>query len=189
MSTNGKKREASLTRWEPKEWTPTYESIVLLSCAGKANKELAELYDFTPVHISNILNCARAKILRREVLDNLRDRFDETIPVKLQTSALKAAERISDFIEDDSLAEKSPFAFVDRAMSLLRMAGHSKAQDKLPMMGGVVGGSQTNIGAAVVISDMAAQVIADSLKNAEQARLLHEGEFEVLSVGEDRTSD
>jgi hypothetical protein len=171
----GNGQEATkLTKWNPKEWHPVYEQILALSCMGKTNVELAEEFNYTPVHISNILTSPMAKLLRRQILNKLRSSVESTLPQKLQDAAAKAMERVQDFMDDDQLYEKSPFAFVDRAMTVLRAAGHSKHESS----GGNAFINTRN--ANVIMTGEAAEIISAALNKSDEARRLHAGEFEIV---------
>lgn len=167
-------RPAKLDRWRPKEWTPVYEQIVVLSCGmNRSNVELGEMFGFTPQHISNILNTPEASLVRRRVLETLREKVDGGLPKRLSDLADKATQRVAQVMYDDAVFERSPFAVVDRALRVLAGVGRLRNAETPP------GDTTNNI---LVLSGEAAQDIRDGLRKSREAREMHE--IEVLPAKE-----
>lgn len=105
------------------KWKPVYDMIVAGHILGRSNKELAEAFDFTSVHISNILRCDHAQSLIKAAHDRIREVSIEqsgdnvSLQVEIQTKAL---ERVRDFVNNDKLAYESPFPFLDRIKDLAK---------------------------------------------------------------------
>jgi hypothetical protein len=97
-------------------WKPVYDFIVAGHIMGKMNRELAELYDYTPTQISNILRSDRAQELIKTAHANIRasikDDIEETVDkqVKIQN---KIQAHIDKFLDKEHLAEGSPFKFME----------------------------------------------------------------------------
>lgn len=164
-------RPAKLTRWRPKEWTPIYEQIVILSAMGHSNKQLAETFKYSPQQISNIVCTPEAKLTRRRVLESLQQKAEDGIPTRLSVLADKATQRIAQVLHDDALFERSPFAVVDRGLSLLRGVGKLKTAAEADSQA-----SQQNI---LILAGEDASEIRAGLKKAREARDNHPVGIEV----------
>lgn len=171
-------------RWRPKEWLPIYEQIVVLSIAGRSNKDLASMFAYTEQHVCNILHTPEASLVRGLVLEKMRERAVEGIPAKLEATATKAAERIHDAIHDDELFEKSPFAIVDRSFRVLEAAGHIKSGDKPLGPLNVYSG-----GKAFILTEAAAERIRDTVKMLQEPTKEppRDVEYEVVSAEPNRS--
>ncbi len=172
-------RPARLTRWRPKEWTPVYEQIVVLSCGmNRSNKDLGEMFGFTPQHISNILSTPEASLVRRRVLETLREKVDGGLPQRLNDLADKATQRVAQVLYDDILFERSPFAVVDRSLTVLRGVGKLKTSEEAR--------SETNN--VLILTGEAASEIKEGLKKAREAREKHPVEIVVEPAKELKAS-
>lgn len=120
------RKQPSLKRWEAKKWRPEYERAVAYSALGKSNIEIAKLLNYTPVHVSNVLNLPLAKELKDKIMARMRERTMEDVPSILQKVAQKTAERLLKVVEDDDLFTKSPFAVIDRGLDVMKGIGHMK---------------------------------------------------------------
>lgn len=104
-----------------KKWKPTYDMIVAGHIMGKSNKELATEFDFTPVHIANILRSDHAQTLIAEASTRIReavkDKAENTVELQEEIKNL-ALKRQKEFLENDELVKNSPFHFVDRAIRI-----------------------------------------------------------------------
>lgn len=158
-------------KWVPKRWEIWHEQVVALSCIGKSNTEIASHFGYTPQHISNILNTPEASLVRRRLLDNLRERIDTSIPAKLDMIALKAVERLDSLINNDEIYERSPFAVVDRGLQVIKGLQHLK--DKTD---GVVKER------TIIMPPEIALRLAAGLEKAREARRLNDGEVVEVNV-------
>lgn len=168
---NGRKnggRVATFKRWIPKKWTPVYEEIVALSCAGKTNKELAEQFGYAEMHVSLILTSPQAAILRKQILDELHKRAIDGIPRRMEAIALKSVERLQALLNDDDKFEESPFQVVDRGLKVLLGTGHLKRDDVKQSPG-------MHVERAIIFSGEHTEDIKEALKLSEQAKQLHSG--------------
>lgn len=118
------KRQPSLKKWVAKKWRPEYERAVAYSALGKSNIEIAQLLNYTTVHVSNILNLPAAIELKEKILVRMRERILEDVPSILQKVAQKTAERLLTIVEDEELFTKSPFAVIDRGLEAVKGLGH-----------------------------------------------------------------
>lgn len=175
MTASAEYRPASLKRWRPKEWTPIYEQIVILSAMGHSNKQLAEAFHYSPQQISNIVCTPEAKLTRRRVLESLQQKAEDGIPTRLSALADKATQRVAQVLYDDALFERSPFAVVDRGLSLLRGVGKLKTAAEADQPG-----NQQNI---LILTGEDATDIRDGLKKAKEARERHPAEIPVETTG------
>lgn len=106
------------------KWKPYYDMIVSGHILGRSNKELAAEYDYTEVHIGNILRSDNAQKLIKEASDRIRGLAITKSSAGTEIDSeirQKARERILDFVNDDDIAHKSPFAFIDRVKSLANL--------------------------------------------------------------------
>lgn len=114
------------------KWKPIYDQIVAGHIIGRSNKELAAEFDFSEVHIGNILRSDNAQILISEASDRIRgavlSKQEENIDIEMEI-ARKAKERIRDFVNNDEIFLKSPFAFIDRVKDL---SGLKKEKESSP---------------------------------------------------------
>lgn len=156
-------RPAKLQRWRPKEWTPVYEQIVILSCGmNKSNKELGDMFGFTPQHISNILCTPEASLVRRRVLETLREKVDGGLPRRLSDLADKATQRVAQVLYDDAIFERSPFAVVDRSLAVLRGVGKLRSAEEAK------GDTTNNV---LILAGETANELRDGLRKAREAQL------------------
>lgn len=167
-------RPTRLKNWIPKTWRVEYEKMVALSVIGLSNKMIAQKMDYTPVHVSNILNMDQAEMLRQQLLAKMREGSISgpvteiaDIGVILSAAALSGAKRIKTFIENDDRFENQPLAVVDRSFELLKGLKHLKTAAETS------GGNGTQIG-AIVIGGQVAQNLMDGLVKANNVRKLHE---------------
>lgn len=110
-------------RWNPKEWKPEYERIVLASAIGLSGSQLAEKFGYTEPWISQILNSNQAKIILELIVRRTREYSLTTLPERLEKIHIKAFQRIESVINDDDMFERSPLAIFDRSVDLLKRGG------------------------------------------------------------------
>lgn len=164
---SGSSAVAIQAKWKPREWTAFHESIVIRSMLGKSNTEIATEIGYTPQHVSNILNSPEASMARRRVLEVLRTGVASSIDERLSDLADKAVVRLSQVMNDDELFEKSPFAVVDRGLSILRGVGRLKTQSDINAA------NQTNIKSAIFMSPGDAELLRLGIQKADEAQRLH----------------
>ena len=116
-------------KWKPKRWRPEYEVIVSLSATGMSHQAVSDRFfelsgtRYTVQHISNIVNTPEAKAFNEQCVAKLRGDFQETVSERITKAQQKALDRIENILNDDDIFEASPFAVVDRSLSLLRVGG------------------------------------------------------------------
>lgn len=165
MSGNVMKREAQFRRYRPKRWHPEFDLIVYASFAGESNTDIARKFGYTPQHISNILCSEHAEKIRETLREKISDEGDKSIAARMKVTSDKAVERMEKFMNNDELFEKSPFAFIDRAMRAIQITGASK-EDNSKI---VINNQTNNIGTAAM------DRIADALLASNEVKLLHQG--------------
>lgn len=117
-------------RWEPKEWRPEYQLIVVLSTANYTGDQISEImeskynYTVTKQHVSNILNTERAKQIKAEILGKVIEKTEKTVEENLELMERLAASRLVELLKNDSLMEQNPFSVADRSIKILE--GRSK---------------------------------------------------------------
>lgn len=158
-------RRARITRprWNPKEWHPIYEEVVLLDCMGYKRTEIAYRMGFSDMHVTNILKTEQAAIVRKLVLARINGKAMQTIEQRLETVTLKAMQRVEDVINNDTLAEKNPLGVFDRAITLLK--GTRKIQPDTE--------SGPHIGKAIIVSDQQFDKLIKGTAMADEAKRLH----------------
>lgn len=165
-------KKAKLGKWKPKKWRPEYDRIVGYSALGRSNTWIAENLQFTPEHVSVILNLPEAQALMTQLQTKLRERIIVNIPEVLDEVAQQAAKRLKQVMFDDEMFEKSPFAVIDRGMDVLKGLNHLRGGGNgapVPTPGTV-----TNIG-VVNISPNQKSDIMEGLEKVREVGLLHSG--------------
>lgn len=109
--------------WKPKEWRPEYARVVALSCMGHSNTKVAELSGYTKQHVSNILNLDEASEFRKLVIDKIKEKTVEDVPMQMERLQGNVVKRLNQAFEDDTLFENSPFALLDRGLRILEGKG------------------------------------------------------------------
>lgn len=160
-------------KWEPKEWRPQYEEIVLESARGASNKALAQKHGVTPQTICNINRTEQARKIRAELIANIRN-TGLTMQQRRLLLADKALERIEEYFENDVEAQKRPGAMADRAMKMLvgvgELKGESNENKNLIVIGDELG---EKLLGALTKSDLVRE------KYGVQSERLGSGEIEV----------
>jgi hypothetical protein len=158
--------ERKTQKWVPKKWKPIHTEVVALHTVGFKNVEIASKLDKTEVWVSLVLNTPQAKILLREVFNQLEEKLATTIEQNLSTAAFKAAERIRQFISNDEMALSHPLAMFDRSIKVLSSVGKIRNAEESQK-------SFVNKGNMFVMSDEAAKVIAESIQLSNTVDRLH----------------
>lgn len=164
-------RKGRLNKWKPKKWRPEYDRIVAYSALGKSNVWISQHLEFTPEHVSVILNLPEAKQMLDKLQTKMRERIEVNIPEVMGEISKQAVLRIKAVMFDDALFEKSPFHVIDRGMEILKGLSHLKGGGNgAPQQAGPV----TNIG-TVVISQGQRSDILDGLEKIAEVKKLHSG--------------
>lgn len=154
--------EAKANHWEPVEWHPYYEQIVLESCCGVTNIELARKYGLSKVHVSNILRTKSAQEVRNRVLADIQAGSKVSIQDKLAQMTEKSIERVAAMLDNDKLFAEKPLAVADRAFRMLE--GMNKLKPKGDV---VVNNNITNVSDAVI------DRFTEALKASNAAKAYH----------------
>jgi predicted transcriptional regulator len=162
-----KKREASFKHYRPKRWHPEFDLIVLASFMGKTNTEIAKEFGYTPQHVSNILSTSQAEEIRDSLREKISNQTEISISDRLKEISNVSLTRVETFLKNDELFEKSPFAFIDRAMRAAQIA-----QEKNDPKFQVNINNQTNNN---VLGNDAIDRIANALEVTTEVGLLHSG--------------
>lgn len=150
-------------KWVPKKWKPIYDRLVMAQVSGLDNKEIAEIFGYTPQQISNILTCSEAQALREKISENVNDHVMESIDAKLKRITVRAVDNIEKVIFDDNILEKAPLAILDRSERFLRSIGK--------LRGDV---SDNKVNNTVIISNDVAKLLAEGLNKANRVHELHQ---------------
>lgn len=162
-------KPARFTKWQPKKWEAMHEQMVILSTLGRSNVDIARMFGYTPQHIANVLTTPQADICRRRVLDNLRESAVKQIDGSLEDLADQSLVRLKQVMYDDDLFEKSPFAVVDRGISVLRGVGKLRAESSPGM----------NVKNALFMAKEDAAALLEGMKAADEAKRLNPVPVEV----------
>lgn len=173
LNSNSKKRGRPPGKWrgpkfryKPVKWEPKFNQIVFdyLAVPGITHEELGKKYEFSPAHIGNILNSPQAGLIKESLSNNIVSRNQESIPILLATSAKKVVQRVADFMSDDDLYTRNPFAFIDRTLKIGAAIGAIKEDGNGVNNTPSVSNTQINIG------DSAIKELAESLSIANKLR-------------------
>lgn len=110
-------------RWEPKKWEPIFDEMVLMSCLGKSQIEIARRFGYTTRHTNAILNSKHAQLSKRLILTKLQETIAQTIEQRIAGIKDKALTRIAQTLNDDKIFETAPMAVFDRSVTVLKGTG------------------------------------------------------------------
>lgn len=160
-----------IRKWQPNEWEGEYEKIVFESCMGASNTDLAVKYNFTPQHISNIINTEEAREIKRQYVAAVRQGSLDLMETQYGEIVSRSVLNIHTVLHRDDLTQNHPFSQFDRSISALKGLGKLQEEAKA----GVI--NQTNIqnnNTMIITSDDESKIIA-GLNKLEQIKLLHSG--------------
>lgn len=158
-------------KWVPKKWESLFDEWVLRSVLGASNVDIAEKYKYTKQHVSAVLNTPQAKLLRRQLHDNLRKSIELRTEERISHLQDKALSRMTAVLDDNDLAASQPFAMFDRSVKILQGTGILKVDDK-----GTVNKN------TILMAPELARGILEGIKMADKAKLLNAAE-EVFTTG------
>lgn len=170
MEENQARRRARITKpkWNPKQWHPVYEEVVLLDCLGLSRKEIALEKGFTETHITSICQTPQAGMIREIFRRRMVKKYEQTVENRLETLAQRAMDRVEEVITDDDLAKKNPLGLFDRAITVLKSTNKIKEAP-----------SQVNNN-TLIVSDEAMDKLTRGLDLADEARRLHAPKNEIV---------
>jgi len=160
-------RAANATLWEPKDWKPLYEQIILLSISGRNNKDIALLVKRTPAMVGMVLRSQAAKKRQSELLENVRETIFAGIDEKIAEATVAGADRIHTVMTDKAYFEATPFAVVDRAMKLLQSSGNLSVNEKA---------AQLNVDKMLVLQGDQTSDLVKGLLEANEVQRMHQKE-------------
>lgn len=156
-----------MTKWQPKQWNPVYEQVVMYSCMNKTAKEIGKIVGFTEVHVGNILRSRFAKVIKLKMYEDLREDVSKTITNNIADSAILAARRIKAVLENEELAEKHPLSIFDRSLQVLKATKHvAGGENNAQVSGNVNFNGKTNI----LITTEAAKQLKDAIQKSDEGR-------------------
>jgi len=160
-------------KWVPKKWESLFDEWVLRSVLGASNVDIAEKYHYTKQHVSAVLNTPQAKLLRRQLHDNLRKSIELKTEERIAHLQDKALSRMAAVIDNDELAASQPYAMFDRSVAILKGTGVLKSDQ------GVGGINAKN---AVFLAPELARGIIEGMRMADKAKLLNVTD-EIITTG------
>lgn len=110
-------------KWEPKKWEAIFDEMVLMSCSGKGQTEIARRFGYTVRHVNAILNCKHAQVTKRLILDKLQKTIETTLDQRIAGIKDKALTRIMQVLSDEGLLTTAPFQVFDRSVNVLKGTG------------------------------------------------------------------
>lgn len=128
-----------------KHWKPIHTSIVLDSCSGKSISQLSEKYGFAESTLANMLRTKKAKEIRAGIERNILAQGVDALPEAIKQAKILAFHRVQTFLQNDDLAEKSPFAFFDKSIKALEVLDKIENPIQTPSSPGTVINAQMNI--------------------------------------------
>lgn len=159
-------KRPKMNRWQPRQWNPKYDQIVLLSVLGiKNNIELAKDFGYSTQQISNILNCKQAIELRAQIHAKIVDDTEADLPRRLELIAHKSVERIESVINNPGLFESKPLEIVSLALKVLQGIGKFKGEHD-----GV-----TNIKNAIFLGKKDVDDLREALAKSDEVKRLNAG--------------
>jgi hypothetical protein len=124
------KLERLSPRWEPKEWQPEYDEMVVLTCHGVSNIRIAEQYNLTPQQVSNILNTDQGKLKIAETRKKHLEKLSESVGGRLENISIRAVGVIEEVLTDEAamhgLRKESPLSLLSSMMGILKATGKVK---------------------------------------------------------------
>jgi len=164
-------------KWVPKKWESLFDEWVLRSVLGASNNDIAEKYHYTKQHVSAVLNTPQAKLLRRQLHDNLRKSIELKTEERIAHLQDKALSRMTAVLDDNDLAAMHPFAMFDRSVAILKGTGVLKSDEK----GGI------NAKNAVFMAPELVRGILEGIRMSDKAKLLNSTD-EIITTGHQITS-
>lgn len=158
-------RPANATLWEPKDWKPLYEQIVLLSISGRNNKDIAHVIDRTPAMVGMVLRSQAAKKRQEALLKNVRETVFAGVDERIAEATVAGADKIHKLMTEEQYFEASPFAVADRAIKLLQGSGKLGAGEKA---------AQLNVDKMLVLAGDQSAELVKGLLEANEVQRMHE---------------
>lgn len=106
--------------YHPKKWEPWMDSLVLASISGLSNKLLAERYEISETHVSNLLCTPQAEDLKKRVTNQLLSKSGEALGA-MERIATKALQTVEKALDNEGFVESSPYSSAMVAMKAFEM--------------------------------------------------------------------
>lgn len=116
-----KNKSPGFHHYVPKRWEPWMDSLVLAKIAGASNKDLAESFEITVAHVSNILSTTEANLIKLKVRKEILEKSEELSDKLTQIRDL-SAKRMLEALQNDTLATNSPLSMASLAKELFKIA-------------------------------------------------------------------
>jgi hypothetical protein len=159
-------RRAKINRWIPRRWEENYTQIVILASLGlKSNTQLGIQFNFTPQHISNILNSPQASVIRKQIHETVVGTVSKDVPASLNAMAATALERLKTIIENPALVETKTEFIASLSLKLLAASGQVKDDSVSPI----------NVGKAIIFTATDAEAMREAIRKSNEADRLNEG--------------
>lgn len=150
-----------------RNWKPIHTSIVVDYAQGRSISQLAEKYGYAEATIGNIVRTSKAKEILSRIEKNILVSGTEHFPEAIKKGKMLAFQRMQDLLANDSLAEKAPFAFFDRAAKAFETFSKYETPETHSSAAGDVTNVQLNI-----------------FNNPEQVSALTDGLHKALEVSQ-----
>ncbi len=98
-----------------KNWKPIHTSIVIDYAQRRSISQLSEKYGYADSTIGNIVRSKKAREMLSRIEQNILKNGTENFAEGVKKAKILAFQRMQQLLNNDSLAEKAPFAFFDRA--------------------------------------------------------------------------
>lgn len=156
-----------IRKWQPGVWLPEYEMIVMDSSKGRSNTDLAKQYNFTPQHISNILNTEEARTIKQQIVDAIRQKSLDLMNTQYGEIVEVSVKNIHTVLHS-GITDENMFGMFDR--SIMALKGLGKLQEEAKA--GVVNNNIQNV---MIINNKQETVITKGLDDLKEIERLHSG--------------
>lgn len=175
-------KKSRFARWTPKKWHPFYTEVVALDAAGINREDISNKFGITKQHVTNIVNTPQAAILRRAIHNKMMNSVETSIEDNLTRAAVKASERIRDYIEDDERYKNNGASVVDRSFRALQAVGkiRSGSNESAPT---IQNQSNMFVNRMTVMTAEAAKELAEALRLSAEVEKMYSLPVPIENVG------
>lgn len=110
-------------KWVPKKWKAVYEQMILLSFMGRTNRDIARLFNYSEMQVSNILTSPQAVVLKATLTEKVIGDAQENVGETLRTTAVTASKQLKKALTDEKLWAANPLGAIDRTLKVLAAVG------------------------------------------------------------------
>lgn len=129
-----------------RNWEEWMTRAVILHASGVSIPELRVMFGKSDDHLRNIMRTDQAKELLRTIQAKALKSAVVDAEVRIASIQEKALRRMDDFLDNDEIAEKNPFAFFDASRKAVETVSRLKAP--APQTNSTVNIQQTIVNAA-----------------------------------------